>query len=164
VKRGLAAIMIGVALAALWWTLSGRTELFLLILGAASIVIVLVLLGRMRIIDDETAGVRRAISLLAYWVWLGGEIFKANLVVAREVVRIDLALSPRVVRIRARQHTDFGRAIFANSITLTPGTVTVDIDGGGFMVHALLDSMGDPSAFEAMDRRAALAAEGATSP
>lgn len=158
--RGLTAFMIGVALAVLWFTLSGRTDPQLLILGAISIVVVLVLLGRMAIIDHETAGQRRTVPLLLYWAWLGGEIFKANIAVARAVLRIDLDLSPMMVRVPAPQRTDFGRTIFANSITLTPGTVTVDVDDAGFLVHALIEPMADLAGFEEMSRRSSLAAEG----
>jgi multicomponent Na+:H+ antiporter subunit E len=152
--------MIGVALAALWFTLSGRTDPKLVVIGAISVLVVLLLISRMAIIDHETAGVRRAVPLLLYWLWLGGEIFKANLAVARAVLRIDLDLSPTLVRIPAPQRTDFGRAVFANSITLTPGTVTVEVDENEFLVHALLEPMADPAGFEAMSRRATLAAEG----
>jgi multicomponent Na+:H+ antiporter subunit E len=151
--------MIGVALAALWFTLSGRTELQLVVLGAASVLVVLALIGRMAIVDHETAGVRRAPQLLLYWLWLGGEIFKANVAVARAVLKIELDLSPTLVRVPVPQRTDFGRTIFANSITLTPGTVTVDIDQDGFLVHALTESMAEPAGFETMGRRALQAAE-----
>jgi multicomponent Na+:H+ antiporter subunit E len=152
--------LIGIALAALWFTLSGRTEYLLLVLGAASIVVVVVLLGQMAIIDPETAGIRRILPLAIYWVWLGGEIFKANIAVARAILKIDLDLTPRMTRVRFDQSTDFGKTIFANSITLTPGTVTVAVEEREFVVHALLDSMTDPAGFEAMNRRVMQAAEG----
>jgi multicomponent Na+:H+ antiporter subunit E len=152
--------MIGLALAALWFTLSGRTEYLLLVLGAASIVVVVVLLGQMAIIDSETAGVRRILPLAFYWMWLGGEIFKANIAVARAILKIDLDLTPRMTRVRFDQKTDFGKTIFANSITLTPGTVTVAVEEGEFVVHALLEAMTDPAGFEAMNRRVAQSAEG----
>ncbi len=157
--RGVSALLIAIALAALWFALSGRTEWLMLTLGAASIAVVLLLVGRMGIIDAETSGFRRPVSMLLYWIWLGGEIFKANIVVARAVLTVDLALSPKLVKVRSSQKTDYGHAVFANSITLTPGTVTVDIDGGDLTVHALTEAMADPAAFEAMDRRVTRAAE-----
>jgi multicomponent Na+:H+ antiporter subunit E len=160
VGRGLTAFVIGVTLAALWFALSGRTEPQLLVLGVVSIGLVLFLLHRMSIIDHETAGLRRGVQLLLYWAWLGGEIFKANITVARAVLRIDLDLSPVMVRTPAPQRTDFGRAVYANSITLTPGTIAVDVDEDGFLIHALLEPMADPKGFEAMSRRATAAAEG----
>lgn len=162
--RGLTAFIISLALAALWFTLSGRTEPQLLVLGAAAVLVTLVLLARMNIIDHETAGLRRAVPLLLYWSWLGGEIFKANIAVARAVLKIDLDLSPTLVRVPAPQRTDFARTVFANSITLTPGTVTVDVqEDGGLLVHGLTEAMTAPGSFDLMSRRAMLAAEGRSS-
>lgn len=161
--RGLTAFMIGVALVALWFTLSGRTALQLVMLGAASTLVVLALVARMAIVDHETAGVRRLPQLLLYWLWLGGEMAKSSVAVTRAVLKIDLDLSPTLVRVPAPHQTDFGRTIFANSITLTPGTVTVDIDQDGFLVHALTEPMADPAGFEAMSRRSLEASEGRSS-
>jgi multicomponent Na+:H+ antiporter subunit E len=121
---------------------------------------VLLLVDRMAVLDAETSAFHRFGSLLAYWAWLSGEIIKANVAVARAVLSIDLDLSPKVFRVSAGQRTDFGRTVFANSITLTPGTVTVDLDGGEFIVHALLESMSDPTGFARMDARVTKAAEG----
>jgi multicomponent Na+:H+ antiporter subunit E len=160
VGRGLYAAFLGVALALLWVTLSGRSDTLLIILGALSILLVVTVVGQMELIDGETSAFHRIVPLTLYWGWLGGEIVKANIAVARAVLNLDLDLTPRLFRVRAGQSTDFGRAIFANSITLTPGTVTVDIDGSEFIVHALLDSMTDPAGFEAMDARVTRAAEG----
>ena len=161
--RGLFAFMLAVALAAIWATLSGRTEGLLVILGAVSILVVVVLVGQMELIDGETAAFHRFPALLVYWGWLGGEIVKANIAVVGAVLRVDLDVTPRLFRVRASQKSDFGRAIFANSITLTPGTVTVDIGGDEFIVHALMDSMSDPAGFEVMNARVTRAAEGRAS-
>lgn len=161
--RGLYAAMLGVALAVLWATLSGRTEGLLIILGAVSIIAVVALVAQMDLIDEETSAFHRIGSLALYWAWLAVEIMKANVAVARAVLSLDLDVTPRLFRVRASQKTDLGRTIFANSITLTPGTVTVDLDGGEFVVHALLDSMADPAGFEAMNRQVTRAAEGRSS-
>lgn len=162
--RGLFALTLCVALAALWITLSGRVEEpLLLVLGVASILVVFLLVNRMNLLDSETSSFHRLGSLIAYWIWLGGQIVRANIAVAREALRVDLDLSPRLFRVSAGQKTDFGRTIYANSITLTPGTVTVDLDSGEFIVHALLESMSEPSGFEAMNRRVTRAAEGRAS-
>ena len=71
-------------------------------------------------------------------VWLGLEIVKSNLDVARRILTPGpLRISPRMVRVRPEQTTDVGRVVFANSITLTPGTVSVDVTAGEILVHAL---------------------------
>jgi multicomponent Na+:H+ antiporter subunit E len=67
------------------------------------------------------------------------EIAKANLHVARVILTPSLPIQPRVIRIRATQRSELGNTIFANSITLTPGTVALDVRGGSILVHALTD-------------------------
>lgn len=155
------AVALCIALIALWVALSGRvTNGLLVMLGVGSIVFVIFLVERMAILDGETAPFSRLPQALRYWLWLGGEIVKANFAVARAVLRADLDITPRLFAISASQATDLGRTVFANSITLTPGTVTVSIDGDKLLVHALLDSMSDPAGFEEMDGRVRQAFEG----
>lgn len=153
------AATLGLALAALWMSLSGRTDGLLIILGAVSVFLCIVLVERMELLDGETAPFSRLPQALAYWAWLGGEIAKANVAVARAVLSAELDITPRLIRVRAPQKTDMGRTVFANSITLTPGTVTVEIEGDDFIVHALLDSMADPAGFREMAARAQRAME-----
>ena len=81
--------------------------------------------------------------ILRYWGWLLIEIFKANIDVAKLILAPRLALSPRMIRVKATQSTDMGVVIYANSITLTPGTVTVDIDGDELVVHAITREFAD---------------------
>lgn len=155
------AITLALMLAAMWLALSGRTDnTLLLFLGATSVILVILLVERMRTLDEETSPFHRAFAAIGYWIWLGGEIVRANIMVSRAILRADLDITPRLFRVRASQATDLGRATFANSITLTPGTVTIDVDGDDLIVHALLDSMSDPAGFEEMDRRARQAIEG----
>lgn len=159
--KGLLAGMLGGALVLYWAILSGKLSHGLLLsLGAVSVVLVIVLVERMGILDREASPYHRLPAVLRYWGWLSGEIVKANIQVARAILRAELDLTPRLFRVKATQETDLGRTIFANSITLTPGTVTVDIEGDEFIVHALLDSMADPAGFEEMGRRSKAAAEG----
>ena len=94
---------------------------------------------------------------LAYFAWLFIEIIKANIAVVRAVLSPDMAVSPTLVRIPTPQKTDIGKVMFANSITLTPGTVSVDIQDDHILVHALLSEMSDPSDFAEMAERAAWA-------
>ncbi len=154
------SLTLAAALCLLWFSLSGRTDGFLLFLGAVSVIVVMVLVERMEILDGEASPFHRILFAAGYWIWLGGEIAKANIQVARAILKADLELTPRLFRIQALQKTDLGRTIFANSITLTPGTVTVNVDGDDMIVHALLDSMSDPSGFDEMNRRSRRAAEG----
>jgi multicomponent Na+:H+ antiporter subunit E len=129
-------------------------------LGVISIVIAVALTFRMRIVDRETVPLRPALPLFAYWSWLGGEIVASNLAVLRLVMKPELDIEPRLVRVPATQRSGLGLCVFANSITLTPGTVTVDIEDDGFLVHALDNAFTDPEGFAEMGARSDIASDG----
>lgn len=76
-------------------------------------------------------------SKLYYILWLIKEIIKSGLSVTKLVWMRDLKLNPVVIWISTKQTTDAKRVIFANSITLTPGTITVCIENQRLMVHSL---------------------------
>jgi multicomponent Na+:H+ antiporter subunit E len=65
------------------------------------------------------------------------QVLRANVDVARRVLSPSLPISPRMFKVRATQRTDLGRVIYANSITLTPGTVSVELEDSVILVHAL---------------------------
>jgi multicomponent Na+:H+ antiporter subunit E len=88
-----------------------------------------------------------------YLGWLVKEIFKANLNVARIILHPRLPISPIVVPFKASQKSDLGRMIYANSITLTPGTITTGTDGEIFRIHALTWHDVDGREEDEMDRR-----------
>jgi multicomponent Na+:H+ antiporter subunit E len=154
-----------VILVLLWLTLSGQFTLsgdypLVMGFGVLSIVGTVALSARMRILDRETVPVVPALPLMMYWVWLGGEILKANLAVVRLVMRPQIDIEPRLVRVPAEQRSGLGHAVFANSITLTPGTVTIDVEEDGFLVHALDTSFTDPVGFAEMGARSDVASDG----
>jgi multicomponent Na+:H+ antiporter subunit E len=85
------------------------------------------------------------------------EIVRSNLAATRIILHPDLPVRPRMVLVHAKQRSDLGRVIFANSITLTPGTVTVAVVGEDLYVHALDgDAAGDMDEGEMNLRVAAL--------
>lgn len=138
------ALVLGASLAVFWLLLSGYfTEPLLLSLGAISVLFTVWLALRINRYDNERVRLKIDIPILRYWLWLLVEIIKANIDVARLILAPKLALSPRVVRVKATQPTDMGVVIYANSITLTPGTVTVDIDGDDLLVHAITQDAAD---------------------
>lgn len=125
------------ALAAAWLLLSGHYEPLMLAFGAVSCAFALALARRLGVVDRESVPLHLWRRLPAYWLWLAAEIVKANLDVARRVLHPKLPIDPRVFEVRASQRTDLGRAIYANSITLTPGTISIDVREGSVLVHAL---------------------------
>lgn len=106
-------------------------------LGLASCLLVLWLCRRMEIIDKESVFFHIVPGLLTYIPWLIREIVKSNLDVARRVLSPSLPISPTVVVLPAPQKSELKRVIYANSITLTPGTLAMRVRGNAILVHAL---------------------------
>ena len=126
-------------LAVVWLAWSGHFEPLTLGLGALSIAVVVALSVRMRVVDDEGAPLGLSFARLALYVpWLAWEIIRANLDVARRILSFGRPpIAPRIIRVRASQKSELAQVIYANSITLTPGTVSIDLSGGEILVHAL---------------------------
>jgi multicomponent Na+:H+ antiporter subunit E len=148
-----------IALALMWFGLSGETSPFFIGLGVVAVVLTLLLSARLKVIDRNASPYHRAPQMLLYTGWLLVQIVKANVAVIARVLGPRHAIDPAVVRLRTRAKTDLGKALFANSITLTPGTVTVDVEGDKVLVHALVRENASVASFEPMDRNAARAAD-----
>ena len=148
------------ALALFWLGLSGHYTFPILHFGVFAVAFTWWFVGRLRIIDRETSPYFLMPRVFFYWVWLMGEIIKANLVVMRAAIRAVPDIEPALVKVNTRCQSDLARVVFANSITLTPGTVTVDVEGDELLVHALYASEAAPGAFDEMDRRSSEAIDG----
>lgn len=98
---------------------------------------------RMRIVDDESQPVRGLLSWFAYLSWLMLQIAKANVDVARVVWSPKLSIDPQMIELDHDLRTSLGRVTYANSITLTPGTVTVEMGRRRVLVHALTQAGAD---------------------
>jgi len=122
---------------AIWLLLSGHYTPLMLVLGGLSTLLVVFLALRADLLDRETHPVLLKPSVLFYWFWLAREIIKSNIDVARRVLAPGLPISPNVFTVRATQQSDLGRVTYANSITLVPGTVAMDVDEDVITVHAL---------------------------
>lgn len=138
-------------------TLSGYFKPILLSLGAISILCVVFLVNRMKIMDEETVPYLYVPKTLSYFAWLFREIAKANMDVVKAVLKPELDVKPGLITVKAEQMTDMGRTMFANSITLTPGTVSVSVDGDEILVHSLLSDSVAVEDFKEMAERSAWA-------
>jgi multicomponent Na+:H+ antiporter subunit E len=147
------AVSLGLVLFATWLLLSGHLEPLLLGLGAVSCLVVVAIARRMDVVDREGHPLHLTWAGLAYWPWLGLEIVKANWDVARRVVNPSLPISPTLLRVKASQPSELGQVIYANSITLTPGTISVEVGDGTILVHALTREGADSLIEGTMDRR-----------
>lgn len=138
------ALALGASLAVFWLLLSGYFhEPLLLSLGALSVIVTVYLALRIDRHDGERVSLKVDLPIVRYWIWLLIEIVKANIDVTKIILARKMPLSPRMIRVKATQPTDMGVVIYANSITLTPGTVTVDIDGDELVVHAITQELAD---------------------
>jgi multicomponent Na+:H+ antiporter subunit E len=117
-----------------WLALSGHGDLVHVALGAAAAALVSALNAGERALATM---VRRLPWLVAYAGWLLVEIVRSNIQVARLVLDPRLPVAPVVVRVPAPAADDLVVTTYANSITLTPGTVTLDVEDGTVLVHAL---------------------------
>ncbi len=146
-------IGLSLALAAFWLLNSGYYTPLMLSLGAISIALVLFIAHRMDVVDHESQPLHLTLKLPGYHIWLGKEIILANISVVKHIWLGNETISPSLTTIKASQKTDIGKVIYANSITLTPGTIAVDLVDDQIMIHALL--RGNIEALEAgeMDLR-----------
>lgn len=136
-----------------WLLLSGYFEPFLLAAGLVCSVAVVWLAHRMDVIDHEGHPIDLGWRVLTYWPWLFKEIAKSAWDVSKIIVHPRLPVSPQLLRVKATQRTTVGLVTYANSITLTPGTISVEIEDGTILVHALTRE-GAASLMEGeMDRR-----------
>ena len=120
-----------------WLALSGYFKPFLLIGGLVCTLLVVLATQRMKLLDDEGHPAHLLRGAVTYWPWLLWEIIKAGWAVTKAVLAPRLAISPTMTRVVASQTTPACVATYANSITLTPGTITTAVDGNILTVHAL---------------------------
>lgn len=137
-------ISYGLILFAFWFMLSGHSELLLLGLGLLSVIITLILAKRMNIVDAESYPSHLFLQLPGFIAYLIKEIINANIAVIQSILsKKEKSISPQWIKVPLPQKTDLGRVIYANSITLTPGTVSVEIDKKAITVHALTKATAD---------------------
>lgn len=120
-----------------WLLWSGHTEPLLLALGVLSTALVTWLSYRMRLIDREAFPYHLTWRLLGYIPWVLWQVIKTNVDIAKIILHPKLPIFSHLVFLEVKQKTELGRVIHANTITITPGTVTLDVRDGYFVVHAL---------------------------
>ena len=153
-RTALARMAVLAALLATSWILwSGMLKPLLLALGALSCLLVVYLAHRMHLFEHDVFSLRYSGRLLRFWAWLGREIVRSSLEVTRVVLSPSLPISPTVAEFDSRCRHPVDRTILGNSITLTPGTLTLRVEGGHFVVHALTEAGAQDIVAGEMDRR-----------
>jgi multicomponent Na+:H+ antiporter subunit E len=146
-------LSIAASLFVFWLLLSGYFTAFLVVAGACAAVAVAWLAARMAIVDREGHPLRFAPAVLLYWPWLVKEIVVSGWTVTRIILSPRLPISPTLKRFKPTQTSAVGLVTHANSITLTPGTITVEAGPGEFLVHALTREGAAGLEGSEMDRR-----------
>ncbi len=137
-------ISYAVFLFAVWFLLSGHVEPLMLGLGVVSVAVTMLLIRRMTLIDHESYPLHLSSKMPGFLVYIVGEIVKANIDVIKRILTFRRAsISPQLLEVPANLKTDLGRVIYANSITLTPGTVSVELTSEKILVHALTKEAAD---------------------
>jgi len=147
-------VVTGVILVGLWLLMSGIFTPLLLTFAGVSVVVVLLVTRRMDAVDGDRVDIHlRPIEFVKYIMWLLVEIARANWAVTRIILARKMPIRQNLFGVPHSQKSDLGQVIFANSITLTPGTITVETEPGRFLVHAVAYSSEDNAALADMDRR-----------
>lgn len=130
-------LVLALLLAAAWLLWSGFLKPVILMFGLLSVVLVLITAHRMHFFDTDFFALRFTSRLFRFWLWLGREIVRSSLQVTRAVLSPSLPIKPTVVDFDAHCTHPVDQTILGNSITLTPGTLTLDVYEDRLLVHAL---------------------------
>ncbi|MDP3458433.1 MAG: Na+/H+ antiporter subunit E [Hyphomonas sp.] len=152
------------AIVVFWMANSGHYTPLMLGFAAVSVAVTMIMSARLKLIDREGAPYVRLLGFAAYYPWLFWEVVKSNWVVIKACLRAEIDISPALVKVKTVCKSDLAKVTFANSITMTPGTVTIEIDGDKLLVHGLYEANTVPEAFAEMDRRCARAADPSRTP
>lgn len=130
-------ISLGILLFALWLGLSGQFNVLMLSLGFVSISVIIYLAHRMDVIDQEIYPAHMTTLLLRFWLFLAREVIAANIDVIKRIFKPGKNISPQLFELPLTLKSDVSRVIYANAITLTPGTVSANLDKKTVTVHTL---------------------------
>lgn len=143
-----------IGLFCLWLLMSGIYKPLIIGFGAISSILCIWIINRLGLLEKKNLLQQfRPVSGLRYLFWLIVEIGKADWAVAKVILAKQMPSQQRLIGVPARQKSDIAKVLFANSITITPGTVTVETESYQLIVHALTDEAADLAALDDMGTR-----------
>jgi len=145
------SFLLFVILLSQWLLMSGHYTFLITSLGVISCLFCVYLTKRANLIDDEGLPLFFLPRLLNYLLWLFKEIFNSNIGTAKAIITGNI--NPEIFIVKSSQNTDVAKVTYANSITLTPGTVTIQINKDKFEVHALNSDFGNDVRSNVMDKK-----------
>ncbi len=150
----LRTVLSALTLFALWLLMSGIYKPLIVWLGLASAVIAVLVVRRMDAVDGHRISIPlKPLKFVTYLLWLLKEIAVSNIAVTKIILSPNMGLRQHFFRVPNTQRSELAAAIYANSITLTPGTITVELEREAFWVHAASFSDDDHAALADMDAR-----------
>lgn len=150
--------MISATLFGVWLLMSGEWEHEWLIWAGGILSVAVVGFCLMKgLTDEEGFPIEKLPRALFYWPWLIWQIVLSGLSVTRLILDPALPISPRMVKVRAKQKTAVGLTTYANSITLTPGTISMEVSerGKAIWVHAITEENADGMEYDPMNDKIA---------
>ncbi len=124
-----------VILFAVWVMLTDFSPQEMILGGATALLIVFLFHSRLAVLGDVKLNPRSLVYMVMYLFVFIWELLKSNIDVARRVISPKLPINPGIVKVKTRLKSPLGRAFLANSITLTPGTLTVEMKDEYFYIH-----------------------------
>jgi len=154
IARPIRIVSLAASLFAFWLLLSGHYTAWFIGAGILAAIAVAAASWRADAVDREGYPSEWIVPAIRYWPWLIGQIAISAFGVARIIVNPKLPVAPRFLTVPASQKTAVGIATYANSITLTPGTIAVEVHRrpGEILVHALTEETAAGVLTGAMDR------------
>lgn len=142
-----------VLLMGLWLLSSGHYTPLIIGFGVGSCAGVSILAWRLGVADREGMPIHLLGRAVTYVPWIAWQVIKSNVDVAIRILKPKVDISPRVFEVETSQKTDLGRVLYANSITLTPGTVSIRVHGDRITVHTIANEVAESLLEGFMDRR-----------
>lgn len=161
-------IVIFLLLLGIWIVFSGKFDAFHIALGILSSAFITAISGNFYFSNrSKSFGARTAelLRLPGYLLWLLWQIVLSNI----HILKLALTpgdikdLNPSLVRIKPKLKTEFGKYMLANSITLTPGTITIEVDGDEMLIHSISKHTADGVKDDTMEKKVAKVFEGGES-
>jgi len=122
-----------------WIFLSGKFDLFHLLAGVICSILVTVFSRKLHLANPPDRGgiALELYRLLKYSLWLVYQIFISGIDVTKRVFKLDMPINPGIIKTKSMLKSDVALTVLANSITLTPGTMTIDIVDEEIYIHCL---------------------------
>jgi multicomponent Na+:H+ antiporter subunit E len=152
--NSLRTLLSALTLFALWLLMSGIYKPLIVWLGLASAVVAVLVVRRMDAVDGHRISIPlKPLKTIAYFFWLLKEIAISNIAVTKLILSPRMGLRQHLFRVPNTQRSELAATTYANSITLTPGTITVEIEHDAFWVHAVNFDNSDHASLAEMDAR-----------